>query len=222
MSGLLKNHEFAKGIYWGIGAGGLLGVVGLVLIASNGWLDLEIRHWSTLESTLDWLGNNMGSALFPFALVIVFHCWGQLKLRRLLLQKNVAVEKVAQTEHWLEILESLAFGIGVLWTAIGMRAALLEALGDPSGLDGGGSAILILEKLVSGGILVALSTTIAGGMIGYLLRLLRIYTLGLKIRSFYEKIDKKQTRILLAALSRIENAVNKSPKLPMDKQLGKS
>jgi len=58
---------------------------------------------------------------------------------------------------------TLFFGVGVVWTAIGMRSALLSALG---GLDQSAAAELgafeILRRLVDGGILLALSTTIVG------------------------------------------------------------
>ena len=62
----------------------------------------------------------------------------------------------------------LFFGIGVIWTAIGMRSALIVGLSD---LDSAMAAQLgsfeILRRLIQGGILLALSTTIFGAVGGY-------------------------------------------------------
>lgn len=204
----LHDRGFFKSLMWGSGLGIILGVTGLYFLASSQLTDMELGIWQSIDLALDWLGSNMGSALIPFAIVIVFHIRGMFQLDKLLRRKKVPIQKVSQAEHWLEVLESLAFGIGVLWTAIGMRAALLNALGDSDSLgQASGNAALILERLVDGGILVALSTTIAGGVAGYLLRVLRVYYLGLSLRCYYEKIELRQIQVMLNALTRIEKVL---------------
>ncbi len=72
------------------------------------------------------------------------------------------------------------FGVGVIWTAVGMESALVQALdGVGHGPEAAGlSASGLLERLVNGGLLLALSTTIFGGVFGYLFRLLKVVLLG--------------------------------------------
>ena len=46
----------------------------------------------------------------------------------LALLSAASLEEIANQEHWVDLWISLFFGIGVVWTAIGMRGALLSAL----------------------------------------------------------------------------------------------
>ncbi len=75
------------------------------------------------------------------------------------------------------------FGIGVIYTAIGMESALLTALGGISGAEDAArqGAWQILRKLVDGGLILALSTTICGGIGGYALRLLKHAVVGRRL-----------------------------------------
>ena len=70
-----------------------------------------------------------------------------------------------QLDHLTDIWTTLFFGTGDIWTAIGMRSALIFALGDRDvALQDG--AFAMLERMIDGGILLALSTTIFGGIGG--------------------------------------------------------
>ena len=75
------------------------------------------------------------------------------------------------------------FGIGVIYTAIGMESALLTALGGIQGAEDAArqGAWEILRKLVDGGLILALSTTICGGIGGYALRLLKHAVVGRRL-----------------------------------------
>ena len=67
--------------------------------------------------------------------------------------------------------------LALFWTAIGMRSALVYALGDPETTAADG-AFNLLRNLVDGGILIALSTTIFGGVGGYLMRVSKTVFVG--------------------------------------------
>ena len=105
----------------------------------------------------------------------------------------------------VDIWTNLFFGIGVIWTAIGIRSALLSAVGD---LDAGTAAELgafsILQRLVDGGILLALSTTIFGAVGGYLLRVLKAIVVGVQLQAYYGEFSKSQTDEIGQTLLKIE------------------
>ena len=91
---------------------------------------------------------------------------------------------VMRREQLLDLCASLFFGIGVIWTAIGMRGALLFALGDTSQVTAD-SGMAVLQRLVEGGILLALSTTIVGGIGGYLMRAGKQLLYGRQLAALY-------------------------------------
>ena len=98
---------------------------------------------------------------------------------------------------------NLFVGIGVIWTAVGMRSALQAALGDPGAalVDTAGS---VLQKLVDGGILLALTTTIVGGVGGYLMRLGKTMVVGAPLQEYYDRANRYEVRELVRATERIE------------------
>ena len=69
------------------------------------------------------------------------------------LAEGAPARELAQAEQLVDVWTSLFFGVGVIWTAIGMRAALLEAIGPGSA---GGDWAAMLARLVDGGILLSL------------------------------------------------------------------
>ena len=73
-----------------------------------------------------------------------------------------------------------------------MRGALLHALGDP-GVAAQAGAFNVLQRLVDGGILTALSTTILGGIGGYLMRVAKGLYLGARLNRYYGEQDRGQT-----------------------------
>jgi hypothetical protein len=108
-----------------------------------------------------------------------------------------------QLDHLTDIWTTLFFGTGVIWTAIGMRSALIFALGDPEATVQQG-AFAILERMVDGGILLALSTTIFGGIGGYAMRVYKAMTLGTLLQRHYDRAARVDTSSMRDSLQRIE------------------
>ena len=112
---------------------------------------------------------------------------------------------MVELDQLLDVWIHLFVGIGVIWTAVGMRSALQTALGDPGEAlaDTAGS---VLQKLVDGGILLALTTTIVGGVGSYLMRLGKTMIVGAHLNSFYDSYNRRQMSELLELTQRIEAA----------------
>ena len=91
-----------------------------------------------------------------------------------------------------------------------MREALIEALGN---LDSAKAAQMgawqILERLVKGGILMALSTTIAGGVGGYLMRLFKGYFIGPKLNAFMRREAGRLDQQVITLLTEIRDSLRK-------------
>jgi hypothetical protein len=84
-----------------------------------------------------------------------------------------------------------------------MRSALIYALGDREvALQEG--AFAMLERMIDGGILLALSTTIFGGVGGYLMRVYKTVTLGAKLQHRYDIAARADTSEMRESLHRIE------------------
>ena len=123
-------------------------------------------------------------------------------MRRALLRDS-PVNEIIQLDHLTDIWTTLFFGTGVIWTAIGMRSALLFALGEPDATLQAG-AFAVLQRLVDGGILLALSTTIFGGIGGYLLRVYKSMAIGGMLQERYDTAARADTSDMKASLRRIE------------------
>ena len=65
-------------------------------------------------------------------------------------------------------------------------------------------AFSILQRLVDGGILLALSTTIFGAVGGYLLRLVKSLAVGTQVKAFYNRLAEKQTDSVNSTLQSID------------------
>jgi len=86
-----------------------------------------------------------------------------------------------------------------------MRSALLYALGDPSSAAEAG-AYVVLQRLVEGGILTALTTTILGGVGGYLMRVAKTLYLGTRLNRHYESrehLHAERTETLLTEIREV-------------------
>ena len=127
---------------------------------------------------------NLQGSIPLFAVVLVAYVSQMVGLRRLFRSKQPPIDLVVRKEQLLDLCSSLFFGIGVIWTAIGMRGALLFALGDTSQVTAD-SGMAVLQRLVEGGILLALSTTIVGGMGGYLMRAGKQLVFGRELAMLY-------------------------------------
>ena len=81
--------------------------------------------------------------------------------------------------------------------------ALIFALGDRDvALQEG--AFAMLERMIDGGILLALSTTIAGGIGGYLMRVYKTMSVGAELTRRYDEAARADTSEMRQSLQRIE------------------
>lgn len=184
----------------------VLGTVAGFLLAMPLLLLLEppspewVAHWGQMWNVAD--RNLQGS--IPLFLLVLLAWFGQVSgLHSALQSQQPELESVVRREQLLDLCASLFFGIGVIWTAIGMRGALLFALGSPGEAVADG-AMAVLERLVEGGILLALSTTIVGGVGGYLMRALKHLLFGHQLARVYMHASQEPVARQLAALERIE------------------
>ncbi len=178
-----QHSGFVQGL--SIGALGTL-FVWFALVYSLQPGSTAVSGFPALDESLAWIYANLGLSLPVFALLLLLYVGGLRKLKRALAE-DAAIEQVAQTEQLVDIWTSLFFGVGVIWTAIGMRGALVYALGEPEVTLNLG-AYAILERMVQGGILLALSTTIFGGVGGYLLRVVKALTVETELKRYYDRL----------------------------------
>ncbi len=195
----MRRSGFVQGL--GVGAiGTLLGWLGLMYgLQPRGAAGAGLP---AVDDALAWVYANLGLSMPVFALLLILYV-ASLRRLRAALAAGAAVEQVAQTERLLDIWINLFFGVGVIWTAIGMRGALVHALDDPAvALDRG--AYAILERMVDGGILLALSTTIFGGIGGYLLRVVKALTVETELSRFYDQVSQGPGAEMQSTLRAIE------------------
>ena len=138
-----------------------------------------------------WIMNPVGfaimhlrSSLIFFIILFCFYVCFVMKIRSLLKNPKAKPSQLFFFDRLLNITISSFFAVGVIWTAVGMESALLQAL---SGFQTSSSigqatnqpgALDIMDRLVNGGLLIALSTTIVGGGLGYILRFLKVLLIG--------------------------------------------
>lgn len=151
-------------------------------------------------TTVAWAWRNLGWSLPVFALVLALYAATLERLREAL-RSGAPADEVAQADHLTDVWTSLFFGVGVIWTAIGMRGALVQALGGPTG---SGAGVEVLQRMVDGGILLALSTTIFGGVGGYLMRAWKAVVVGADLKRYYEAESRRDLSALRVSLSAIE------------------
>lgn len=156
-----------------------------------------------------WILLNLGGSAWAFAVVLALWAWHLSALRRALDAGTPGEDvegRIVQLDQLSDVWTHLFVGIGVVWTAIGMRAALQTTLGDPEAAlsDSAGS---VLRGLVDGGILLALTTTIVGAVGGYLMRLAKTLWVGAALHAHYDAEQGRELRALLDATRRIESSL---------------
>ena len=204
-----KRPDTFQGFVFGLVSGALgAAVVGLCviyLLNMTHVVAISIISLPDIHRFLGWAYDNLRLSAIPFSLTLVLYFFSLAKLRRLLRDEDIPGEKIGQAEHLLDIWINLFFGIGVIWTAIGMRSALLEGLG---GLDAVTAAeegaFSILQRLVDGGIVLALSTTIFGGAGGYIMRVIKAVTVGVRLQAYYERRESIRADEVNGVLKEIE------------------
>lgn len=150
---------------------------------------------------IEWARTNLGHSIWAFTTCLLFFLatLGRLKTK---LADTRHYQSVVQLDQLSDVWIHLFIGIGVIWTAIGMRSALVSTLSTPDTLANDASQVL--GRLVDGGILLALSTTIVGAIGGYLMRLAKTITLGAALTDFYQRHDQQDWNVALDRLQSIE------------------
>ena len=158
---------------------------------------------------LNWAYSNLGSSIPVFAALLIAFFFSLGRLRNYVAAER-PINEIVQLDHLTDIWTTLFFGTGVIWTAIGMRSALLYALGEPDATIQQG-AFAMLQRLVDGGILLALSTTIFGGVGGYVMRVYKSMTLGAELQRQYDRAARVDTAQMRESLQRIEEHLTDGP-----------
>lgn len=190
----------------GLAAGALGTLIGgaatLYVLSRMGVIHFDETAISNPGAWLHWAYTNLGLSIPVFAglLLAYFVTLGRL---RHALDTGRPIDQILQLDHLTDIWTTLFFGTGVIWTAIGMRSALIFALGDRDAALAQG-AFAMLERMIDGGILLALSTTIFGGIGGYLMRVYKTITLGTELQKKYDKAARADTSEMRESLTRIE------------------
>jgi hypothetical protein len=207
-----QNGAFLAGLGWGLAAStGFLLLLPLLWPGAEKTVVLANMAGPLLPQAWQELNRNLQGSLVPFALVLVVYFSQLRRLQVLLRAEQPAAGKVVRHEQLLDLSANLFFGIGVIWTAIGMRDALIHGLGDPV-VSATAGAFSVLQRLVDGGILLALSTTIVGGAGGYLMRIIKSVVLGEKLTALYIRESQGPADAGLAALERIEQHLQTAAK----------
>lgn len=204
----MRRENFLEGLTTGIfgsaaGAGALL-----YILQRNELVSFSIERISIVRPWLDWVYNNLGLSIPVFAAVLIAYFFSLARLRSYL-SSGRPVTEIVQLDHLTDIWTTLFFGTGVIWTAIGMRSALIFALGNSESVIQLG-AFAMLERMVDGGILLALSTTIFGGIGGYLMRIYKAMSLGTLLQQKYDQAARVDTSNMRESLQRIEQHLAKS------------
>jgi len=197
-----RGQVFFRGLAAGA-LGTLLGAsAALYTMSRVGWIQFGDTPISSPGDWLHWAYTNLGSSIPVFAALLLAYFITLGRLREALRQDR-PVTQIVHFDHLTDIWTTLFMGAGVIWTAIGMRSALIFALGDRAAAMEQG-AFAMLERMIDGGILLALSTTIFGGVGGYVMRVYKTVTLGTELQQQYDKAARADTSEMRASLHRIE------------------
>jgi hypothetical protein len=197
-----RSLVFLKGL--AAGALGTLigGSAALYLLSRSGVVHFSDTAISSPGEWMHWAYTNLGSSIPVFAILLLAYFITLGRLRDAL-ECARPINQIVQLDHLTDIWTTLFFGTGVIWTAIGMRSALIFALGDrDAALQQG--AFAMLERMIDGGILLALSTTIFGGVGGYVMRVYKTILLGTQLQQQYDAAARADTSEMRESLKRIE------------------
>ncbi len=180
--------------------GVLIGLVSgfavVLILVMTGAMDI-FSNIPNIIDALKWIYINLRLTVVVFPIVLIFFFYFLKKLNQALDEQEPSADRISHLNSLVNIFISLFFGVGVIWTAVGMRDALIEAIGN---LDEKKAAAMgawkILSRLVEGGILMALSTTIVGGVGGYLMRIYKTVRVGQKLNKVLGGRSDHAERIL--------------------------
>jgi len=202
----LKERGFFNGMLLGMMLSFITGLVVVYLLTVFGIISVAVLEVPRVQMLFEWSRRNLGLSILPFGITLGLYIHSLRTLRQRL-DDNRPLDEISQLEHLNDVWTSLFFGIGVIWTAIGMRSALLYALGDPNVAAEAG-AYAVLQRLVEGGILTALTTTIVGGVGGYMMRVIKSSLLGTRLSRYYEAQEQHHASRVVALLSDIRASID--------------
>jgi hypothetical protein len=201
----LRERGFFNGLWLGMLLSFSIGLVAVYLLAVLEVISIAVLDVPGIQVLFEWSRRNLGLSIVPFGITLGLYIHSLRTLQQRL-DEGCPPEEISQLEHLNDVWTSLFFGIGVIWTAIGMRSALLYALGDP-GVATQAGAYAVLQRLVEGGILTALTTTIVGGIGGYLMRVIKSSLLGARLSRYYEAQDQHHANRVETLLSEIRESI---------------
>jgi hypothetical protein len=166
-----------------------------------------INQFPSTSVVLNYVWSILGTSVvfFFLDLCLFFYSLGQIR-------KNLDKKDAENSSYWYRMNDlsiNIFLGIGVIYTAIGMQSGLMASLGNltqETAKDIG--AWGILNRMVRGGIIMALSTTIVGGVGGYIMKLLRHLTLGRLIEKARKWNREIRDREILSVLHEIRDGIN--------------
>ena len=171
--------------------GGVMGFFITLVIIADAWQ----------FNLVDWTTTNLGHSTWVFSACLGLFVYTLTKLNSQL-ERKAEYQSVVQLDQLSDVWIHLFVGIGVIWTAIGMRSALVTTLSVPDTLANDASQVL--GRLVDGGILLALSTTIVGAIGGYLMRLAKTIYVGSSLTEYYQYHDRVDVQLAMGQLTQIE------------------
>lgn len=199
---MVQRKDFLQGMLAGLTGTLVVGASLVYMLARADLVELSESAVSGPAAWLEWAFMNLGLSIPVFAILLIAFFATVARLRKYL-DEGRAVNQIVQLDHLSDIWITLFFGTGVIWTAIGMRSALIFALGDREAALSQG-AFAMLERMINGGILLALSTTIFGGIGGYLMRVYKTVSLGSDLQQCYDLAARADTSEMRESLQRIE------------------
>ena len=206
----MQRNNFLQGMLVGLSATLIGGVMLVYVLAGAQLIRTDNAAMTQAAVWLEWVYANLGLSIPVFAVLLVAFVVTVARLRQHI-EKESGVNQIVQLDHLSDIWITLFFGTGVIWTAIGMRSALIFALGDRDAAMSQG-AFAMLERMINGGILLALSTTIFGGIGGYLMRVYKTVSLGSDLQHCYDRAARADTSEMRASLQRIEKNLRAKPR----------
>jgi hypothetical protein len=209
MTGLMRFAGYAA-----LGSAGAV-----VLVLAGGSLAGIAARLAWLPVVSDWILRNLGWSSPIFALLIVAWLFSMRALGRQL-REGAPSESIGHIDQLNDTWAQLCFGVGVIWTAIGMRNALVWSLSTQGEASVSGADRLAL--MVDGGILLALSTTIVGGITGYLMRVTKTLIYGEALRERYRddaRADVTAIRDRLEDIRTLLEAVVQTRRAPAERHM---
>ena len=211
---VMETRSHATAVFSAGFVTGALGVMAvgaalLYMLNMSEFIAISVLKIPSIQRVLSWTYENLRLSIIPFFLTLLLYGRSLLLLKRYLKDQAASVEKIAQCEQLVDIWINLFFGIGVIWTAIGMRGALLDGIGDLNAQTAAQlGAFSILKRLVDGGILLALSTTIFGAVGGYLLRLIKSMAVDTRLKAYYHHLAEEQADSVHKVLQSIDTRLS--------------